>query len=260
MTTTKPELPVDIQTILNVLTMEGHETFKGLRLKMRKRNLDGADLWGAHLEGADLRGTRFRQADLKEARAQGADLRETDFSGARLEDAHLQGADLRDARLQGANLRGARLRGADLRGAQLQGADLAGAQLQGARLGCGFSRGADLREADLTGAGLEGACLYGAQFQLAKLGNASLRGANSHLVFRDLSFAQHMRERVGKESDLSGAAYESEPAPKCLPDAPAPASDLQYSGATTGAYTAEEAEEWIAEYEAAMAEAPEPRR
>ena len=56
------------------------------------------------------------RVDLRRADLQGADLRRADLRGA-----DLAGADLRRADLQGADLRGADLQGADLRRADLRG-------------------------------------------------------------------------------------------------------------------------------------------
>ena len=106
----------EIQALLDIVTRDNHETFKGRPVKLRKRRLDGMDLWGAHLENADLRGTRFVEADLREADLRGADLRDADFRGADLRGANLSGADLR-----GANLDGAAMEGADLAGALTEG-------------------------------------------------------------------------------------------------------------------------------------------
>ncbi len=139
------------------------------------------------------------------------------------------------AQLQGAGLQCAQLQGADLRGAQLQGADLTEAQLQGA---------------DLT--------------------KAHLQGAGPTLL------ADPLLHRTGQQSDLSTVIFEGgltkekldflvegssvetarELRSKLEPHIGKPPSHElpAKSGAVTGAYTKEEAEEWIAEYEKAMPE------
>ncbi|MFE6504642.1 pentapeptide repeat-containing protein [Kitasatospora sp. NPDC057738] len=60
----------------------------------RRRELRGADLFGARLRGADLRGANLRGALLVAADLSGADLRLADLVGADLRDADLAGADL----------------------------------------------------------------------------------------------------------------------------------------------------------------------
>ncbi|WP_416875015.1 pentapeptide repeat-containing protein [Kitasatospora sp. SC0581] len=63
----------------------------------RRRELRGADLFGARLRGADLRGANLRGALLVAADLSGADLRLADLVGADLRDATLAGADLSTA-------------------------------------------------------------------------------------------------------------------------------------------------------------------
>ncbi|MEU1286744.1 pentapeptide repeat-containing protein [Kitasatospora sp. NPDC005856] len=63
----------------------------------RRRELRGADLFGARLRGADLRGANLRGALLVAADLSGADLRLADLVGADLRDADLSGADLTTA-------------------------------------------------------------------------------------------------------------------------------------------------------------------
>ncbi|MFI2612974.1 pentapeptide repeat-containing protein [Kitasatospora sp. NPDC018619] len=63
----------------------------------RRRELRGADLFGARMPGADLRGANLRGALLVAADLSGADLRLADLVGADLRDADLAGADLSTA-------------------------------------------------------------------------------------------------------------------------------------------------------------------
>ena len=105
-------------------------------------------------------------------------------------------------------------------GANLQDAILGSAHMQGSLLG-----GTDLQRANLTGAKLQGIATLSAE--KAQKDGISLR------------LADRMRESSGQESDLSGAIGIG-----------------PNSGAITGAYTAEEAEQWIAEYNEAMSEVP----
>ncbi|MFJ4918880.1 pentapeptide repeat-containing protein [Streptomyces sp. NPDC088725] len=64
------------------------------RVKGRKKNRRGADLFGAKLSGADLRGADLRGAYLIAADLRGADLRLADLIGADCRDTDLRGADL----------------------------------------------------------------------------------------------------------------------------------------------------------------------
>ena len=243
----------EIQSLLTLLFVQEHEVFKGLHI-----NLQGSWLNGANLEKA-----RLRKAVLSGAHFQGALLGYAHFQGAVLRRAYLLGANLEAARLQGADLWVAGLLGAYLKGAQLQGASLLGTQLQGAEL-----RGAELQGAYLVWAGLQGADLSG-----ARLHGVGSRGAEP----RD-GLAKRIRAQIGQESDLSGVIFAGgltwqivERLVTGCPDWQA--KDLRErlafhvdlprsrelpsdSGAITGAYDKEQAEEWIAEYEAAMAEVP----
>ena len=72
----------EVQSLLTLLFVQGHEVFKGLQINLQGSCLNGADLMGARLEKAILAGVRLEGADLSGAYLQGADLW----------DAHLQGA------------------------------------------------------------------------------------------------------------------------------------------------------------------------
>ena len=120
-----------------------------------------------------------------------------------------------------------------------------------------FLQGALLTEAQLQGASLDWAHLQGAQSQ----------GSTPFLFF----FAQRMEELIGQETDLSGVIFKGglsqEDVDSLIKDlSDEEANGLQEiltphidkplshqlpedSGAFTGAYTKEEAEQWIAEYE-----------
>lgn len=238
----------EIQSLLDMLLVQDHEIFKGLPVNLQRSRLNGADLRGAHLE----------KAVLAKAHLQGADL-----SGA-----YLQGANLKEAHLQGADLSGARLQGADLSGVYLQGAILYEANLQGTLL-----RGTSFQEANLGSAHLQGSLLPRAGFQGATLAGTDLRGAGSQGNL-SYTFTQRMRASVGEGSSLGGAIFagglsqedvdsivEDWPDEKAAKlrellephiDRPAIREPLENSGALTGTYTAEEAEQWIAEYEEVM--------
>ena len=257
--------------------------------------MQGANLIKAHLQGATFFKARLKRANLFDARLQGATFFKARLRGADLSEAHLQGADLSNAHLQGADLSNAYLQGTDLSKAHLQGANLskANAYLQGTNLSKAHLQGADLSEAHLQGADLSNAYLQGtdlskAHLQGADLSNAYLQGTNlseAHLQGVQsqeqdyLSFSQRMEKSIGKESDLSGVIFsgglsqedvdllvknlDDEEAKKLreklTPHIGQPENNQlpQESGAITGSYTKEEAEEWITEYEKAMSEVPE---
>ena len=146
------------------------------------------------------------------------------------------------------------------------------AQLQGADLS-----GTDLRGAQLFATQLQGANLFATQLQGANLSAAKLQGVTCQIL-DDSSFAARIRAGVGRESDLSGATFagglsreyvsssvkgmpceEAEELRHRLePHIDKPAShEPSNSSVATRAYTAEDAERWIAEYEEAMGERPE---
>ena len=242
---------------------------------LRKAYLDEAQLRGAwlvsaYLQGATLREAQLQRAHIEMAELQGANLGQAQLQGATLADAHLRGAALADAHLQGAALVGAHLQGAALTGAHLQGAALADAHLQGATL---------------VGAHLQGAWLMGAYLQGAALPWAELQGVTSQqwsssLAGLSVEFLEdRIRAQSNSPSDLLGVIFagglSQEDLDSCIKGLPAEkAKELQDkltphvgkpesrelpqgSRAITRAYTAEEAEQWITEYEKAMSEVPE---
>ena len=260
------------------------------RADLRETHLQGADLMGAHLQGADLMRAHLQGARLAWARLQGAGLNGAHLPMADLRWACLQRAGLGGARLQGAGLNGAYLQGARLHWAYLQGVTLSDAHLEGAGL-----NGAHLEGADLSRAHLEGADLSGAHLQAATLSYANLRGAGKYSVRIPLNeldviikkldainkiFAERMNALIGRESDVSGVVFEGglsredvDSLVKGLSDEKAnelrskldPHVDRpkikgvlpKNCGAKLGAYSKEEAEQWIAEYNKAMSEVPE---
>lgn len=257
----------EVQSLLTLLFVQEHEVFKVCHINLQGSYLNGADLSMAclkgavltesHMQGVSLDGAYLQQASLDRAHLQGASLIAASMQGARLDKAHLQGAHLMLARLQQASLEGAHLQGASLAEAFLQGASLSMAYLQGTSLDEAFLQGALLTEAQLQGASLDWAHLQGAQSQ----------GSTPFLFF----FAQRMEELIGQETDLSGVVFKGglsqEDVDSLIKDlSDEEANGLQEiltphidkplshqlpedSGAFTGAYTKEEAEQWIAEYE-----------
>ena len=250
----------EIQSLLTLLFVQKHEVFKDCHINLQGTWLNGVNLeearlkkavlTEAHLQGADLSGADLRMAYLIEARLQGAVLGVTNLRGALLREAQLQGAFLFRAQLQEALLRGAQLQGATLNTTNLQGATLDWAQLQGAFLPEARLQGADLARADL-------------------------RGAQSQITVFP-KFSQRMRELIGQESDLSGVIFEGGLSREVLdslvegfPDKKAkelrekleshidkPTSHQPPENVILGAYTEEDAEKWIVEYNEAMSSVP----
>ncbi|CAA7622285.1 pentapeptide repeat-containing protein [Magnetospirillum sp. UT-4] len=105
-------------------------------------------------------------------------LRKSDLSGINLNGAHLTGLDLDEVNLSGASLRSAMAAGVSFVGANLAGADLSGANLSGAQLGAARLLGANLTRANLTQADLSGANLSGADLTDAITAGANFHGAS----------------------------------------------------------------------------------
>ena len=180
----------------------------------------------------------------------------------------MQGADLGLATLSAAQLDEAWMQGTNLGGTDLQGANLCGAHLQGARLG-GFnlqaSRQSVRRVSTTDSLGLR------TGVQGAKLDRAEMQGVR--LSPFDTPFADRIRATMGQESDLGHIEFsgglssddldrlteglsslakvrlrsllEPHVGEPVVVDAPA--------NVVTGAYTREDAEGWIREFECSMA-------
>ncbi len=216
----------EIQSLLDMLFVQDYDIFKGLHINLRRSRLNGADLQGAHLEKADLSGAYLRGADL---------------SGA-----HLQGADLSGAHLQGADLSGAHLQGSLLRGTHLQGAKLIGAHLQGSLLPRAQFQGANLSGADMRGASNQGNLSYPFALRMRKES-----GETSTLVGATFGGGLSEEDMVSLVEGLSDEKV-TELRELLTPHIGKPVSNQPPNSAITGAYTAEEAEQWIAEYEEVM--------
>ena len=273
----------EVQSLLTLLFVQDHEVFKGLPINLRESYLNGAELHGARLQGAILAGAHLQESNLEEAHLQGSNLVKTRLQKANLRLVHLQESELWWTYLQDTNLSNAHLQKADLYNAYLQKADLYNAYLQKADLTEAGLQGADLdrahlQETDLRKAHLQGAFLGGAHLQEAFLDGAHLEGAISRNWSPMTFFKEWIRKQIGTETDLSGAIFAgglkqkdvnslvkglsdekaNELREKLEPHIDQPISNElpENSGAITGAYTKEEAEEWIAEYEKAMSEVP----
>ena len=236
----------EVQSLLTLLFVQNHEIFKGLRIELQGSWLNGADIREAHLEKAILTKAHLQGTILFKAHLQEANLREARLQGANLDIAHLQAADLVEAHLQGAELFRVCLQAASLFSTYLQGVRLYAACLQGAKLG-------------------------GAQLQGADLSSAHLEGVNS--MGGPDAFADRIRQAIDKEAELHGVVFAGglsredvdclveglsnekakELREKLEPHVDQPESNelppMRYGHIFTGAYTEEEAEQWIAGYE-----------
>lgn len=233
----------EVQSLLTLLFVQDHEVFKGLPINLKESWLNGAELSYARLREAELHRAQLQGTLLGEAQLHNATLFETQMRGAYLVQAELHGAMLYEAQLQGANLGRALLRGASLFRAELQGVNLSMAHLQGA-------------------------ILSGAELQGARLFRTQLHGVRCEEDY--ITFVQSIVESVGQDSDLSGVIFAgglsredvnsfvkdlADDEAKRLQDKLEPHIDQpesnelpEDSGAITGTYTKEEAEQWIDEY------------
>ena len=250
----------EIQSLLTLLFVQDHEVFKNCDINLQGSWLKGADLRKARLPRAILTGAHLQKADLSFAYLQKASLDKAYLQKADLSFAYLQGAFIFQTHLQEANLSMARLQEANFSWAELQGANLDEAQLQGAHL---------------ERTQLQGANLFKAQLHETYLKEADLRGSKSRYRYLWTSFEDRIRESIGKETDLSEIIFAGGLHRKDIDflfgdgeswlrnnlewhvGKSASNEPREDSGAITGAYTKEEAEQWIAEYEKAMSEVPE---
>ena len=226
----KSEPSEEIQSLLNLLFVQedGYQTFRGLRIDLRESWLNGARLYEAQIE----------KAFLPLVHLQGAELNRANLTGAYLRSSKLQCADLMDTKL----------RATDLSYAELHCASLASAQLQGARLD-------------------------GAHFQETILINTDFRGVSS-LSQNSNGFEDRLRNRINEETEIYSVRFSggldqaeidtlvnnlyetaAEDARRRLTRHVSPSASHELpedSGAITGSYTREEAEQWIAEYKEAV--------
>lgn len=241
----------EIQSLLTLLFVEKHEIFKELRANLQGSYLIRANLQEARLENAYLEGALLQQANLHQAKLQGSVLMNTNLRGAVIARADLSGALIINSNLQQTTLFNSVLRGTTIIGAKMQLADLSGVQFQGALI-----EDAQMQSTQLTGAQLQGIKPKGIQGEFE--GSISTK------------FADVIKASIGKESDLSAVIFQGgfskndldalitglseEDAAiirnKLVPHINKPKSQNLpvNSGAVTGSYSKEEAEEWIAEY------------
>ncbi len=202
----------EVQSLLTLLFVQDHDVFKGLLINLQESWLNGADLMEArlseafmnkvYLQGAFLEEAQLREASLDEVRMQRATLEGAELQRASLEKAQLQEADLNHARLQGAYLEGAQMQAVNLEGAHMPAADLNHGNLQGANLLEVRLQGANLSEASLQGTDLEGTQLQGASLE-----RADFRGAGTGDWSSSETFAERVRESVGKKNNFSSTVF-----------------------------------------------------
>lgn len=271
----------EIQSLLTLLFVQDHEVFKGLHINLQGSWLNGVNLNGARLERAALVGVYLQRAQLENSHLQKANLTEARLTLANLRKADLRRANFRKAHLQGACLLDAHLQSACLHWVQMQGVELIGARLQGASL-----YQVQMQAADLCGARLQLAILGDVKLQASLLGNAQLQAASLQGVqlggVESLSVRpveERIRHRIGERGSLVGAVFQgglseqdmdsilenvsheeqsvSRASLKLHIGKPESHQPPEGGNVYIEAYTAEEAEQWIAEYNEAMSEVPE---
>ena len=231
--------------------MREHDVFRGLRINLQGSWLNGAELYDARLVNVILDKAYLRGASLGNAWLQGARFFMTQLQKSSLFDARLQGAKIIFASLQESNLMRAQLQGAWLDNVKLQGAGLESVEMQGAVLNNVL---------------LQGAVFVGAKFQ----------GVTNDTL-SSFSFETLVRDRIDKNSELMGVTFKGGIKQEDLDSLIEGLSDEaaeglraklnrghvgvdalyvlpEGSGAITGSYTEEEAEQWITEYKEAISE------
>ena len=272
----------EIQSLLTLLFVRKHEVFKDRHINLQaswligaqlpEARLQAADLDDVHLQGANLISAQLQSADLSGARLQAANLLGAKLMAADLPEAQLQKAELYKARLLEAQLPGANLQGANLSNARLQGADLSMAQLQGAQLPNVWMHGAELYMTQLQGAWLDEVQFHEALFDRTQLQGTTSKYALSHWD----SFKERMIRQAGHDSDLSGVIFagdlEKEDVESIVEGLSARKASILRSklfeshvdekvsheppingeNVNISSYSQNDAERWIADYEAAM--------
>jgi len=262
----------EVQSLLTLLFVQEHEVFKGYHINLQGSRLNGANLKRARLQGANLVGVHMQGAELQEARLQVAQLGGAYLQETKLHSTHLHGANLVEAKLQDSEFKEAQLYGANLTKAKLQRACLFDAHLQGSILEFASLHGATLVNTRLQGAKLSEASLQGARLNQARLQGIGVSDSA-------MSFTERIRYWIGRESESFIAIFAGELTQEDVDslvegllnenakqdlreklnphiDKPENKQLPKNSNAITKAYTKEEAEQWIAEYEKAMSEVP----
>ena len=121
----------EIQELLNLLFVQRHDMFAGMRINLEESWLIGANLHGARLTKASLENTVLRRALLAGAQMQGAVLLGAHMEGAIAESIKLHGSLLIGTKLTDANLINAEMQGSLLLSTDLQSALMSGTNLMG---------------------------------------------------------------------------------------------------------------------------------
>ena len=171
------------------------------------------------------------------------------LKGANLEYARLTRADLSHAYLERANLQRTQMQAADFVYAKLIGAQLSGARMQVANLALAKMEGVILIETQMQAAYFHSTKMQNAEFIQTQMG-----GANHGIgIPLDKDFESIITGGINTETELMGIDFGDEG------DKIEIGQDMLtdgYADIYTGAYTEEDAEQWIAEYNDAMSESP----
>ena len=241
----------EIQSLLTMLFVEKHEIFKGYSASLQGSCLNKTNLQEARLENANLEGALLQQANLHQAKLQGSRLMNTNLRGAVIARADLSGAIILTSHMQQTILVKSILRGTTIIGTRMQLANLCETQWQGAVI-----QDAQMQEAQLTNAKLQG---------IKSKGVTGNSGDSISTKFVDV-----IKASIGKESELSAVIFQGGVSKDELEALVAGLSEKdaaqirtrlaphinkakshklpEDSGAVTGSYSNEEAEQWIAEY------------
>lgn len=219
----------EIQSLLTLLFIQRHEVFRHFKANLVGSCLKGAQLREARLRGANLTQAHLQFANLRHARLQGAFLGSARLQGAILIKSRMQGAILHDARLQAAQMQATELQGAYLGGAGLHGALLHGVQLQGANYWAEDKRPSLPTFEQLITDSID---QEGELFEIASVSGIDQQDVES--------LVESLNEREEKQlrTVLTPLINKQDWSFQLLKD----------SGAATGIYTRQQADQWIAEY------------
>ena len=195
-------------------------------IKLRRAQFRYAHLHNAQFLGASLLHAQFQASNLSDAQFHMAHLPSTCFQGARLTDTKFWNASLKEAQFQSAHLNGTHFQGVNLESVQFQGGFCDKPKLTmrdfEKQIKDRIGENADLSEVIFSG----GVDLENLEEVVGKL---------THLKYFKNRGAAKMKKFEEKMSQHDGPAEHT--VPKEIPRA------------HVGAYTKEEAQEWIAEYE-----------
>ena len=271
----------EIQSLLTLLFVQEHDVFMALPINLQGSWLNGIDIANGRLQRANLIGAQLQEAlligaQMQDANLDGSLMQKINLGMAQMQEASLIGAQMQGATLVGVQMQGARLllakmQGANLRSVKIQGANLTMVEMQGAKLDQALMQGVDLYQAKM-----QGTYLHKTQMQEANFRETQMQGAGRQEDWP--LFLEPIVMSIGRKTNLSEAVIQggldrdsvnslivdlSDKKAKMLRETleshigkPVSHELPENSGAVTGAYTEEEAERWIAEYEKATGESP----